>query len=89
MWDQECHCVLLDPPARSHRAKRSSGRSRSGTTGAVTPLKERGDETTMSALKFCRECNNMLYPREDKETRTLLYACQSCDHEVDPVFLIR
>ncbi|WVZ66685.1 hypothetical protein U9M48_015874 [Paspalum notatum var. saurae] len=35
----------------------------------------------MSALKFCRECNNMLYPREDKETRTLLYACQSCDHE--------
>ncbi|XP_066395306.1 DNA-directed RNA polymerases II, IV and V subunit 9A-like [Miscanthus floridulus] len=35
----------------------------------------------MSTLKFCGECNNMLYPREDKETRTLLYACQSCEHE--------
>ncbi|XP_066398094.1 DNA-directed RNA polymerases II, IV and V subunit 9A-like isoform X2 [Miscanthus floridulus] len=35
----------------------------------------------MSTLKFCRECNNMLYPREDKETRTVLYACQSCEHE--------
>lgn len=24
--------------------------------------------------KFCRECNNMLYPKEDKETKRLLYA---------------
>ncbi|KQK15125.1 DNA-directed RNA polymerases II, IV and V subunit 9A [Brachypodium distachyon] len=35
----------------------------------------------MSALKFCRHCNNMLYPREDKETRTLHYVCQSCEHQ--------
>uniref|UniRef100_A0A804UEQ1 DNA-directed RNA polymerase II subunit RPB9-like zinc ribbon domain-containing protein n=1 Tax=Zea mays TaxID=4577 RepID=A0A804UEQ1_MAIZE len=28
-----------------------------------------------------RRSNNMLYPREDKETRTLLYACQTCEHE--------
>lgn len=31
----------------------------------------------------------MLYPREDKETRTLLYACQTCEHEVDPLFVLR
>jgi hypothetical protein len=31
--------------------------------------------------------NNMLYPREDKDTRTLLYACQTCEHQVVPVFL--
>jgi hypothetical protein len=36
-----------------------------------------------------RRSNNMLYPREDKETRTLLYACQTCEHEVDPLFVLR
>ncbi|CAF5078832.1 unnamed protein product, partial [Rotaria magnacalcarata] len=25
-------------------------------------------------IKFCQECNNMLYPKEDKENRILLYA---------------
>ncbi|KAH8028539.1 hypothetical protein HPB51_017665 [Rhipicephalus microplus] len=25
-------------------------------------------------IKFCQECNNMLYPKEDKENRVLLYA---------------
>ena len=28
---------------------------------------------------FCQECNNMLYPREDKHNRVLLYACRSVD----------
>ncbi|CAI5460991.1 unnamed protein product [Closterium sp. Yama58-4] len=36
---------------------------------------------TMSAMKFCRECNNILYPREDRENRVLLYACRNCDHQ--------
>ncbi|KAL5198583.1 hypothetical protein ABZP36_002095 [Zizania latifolia] len=35
----------------------------------------------MSALKFCGQCNNMLYPREDKEMRHLIYACQTCEHQ--------
>jgi hypothetical protein len=43
---------------------------------------------SLSLLCF-RRSNNMLYPREDKETRTLLYACQSCEHEVDPLFVLR
>lgn len=25
-------------------------------------------------IKFCQECNNMLYPKEDKENKVLLYA---------------
>ncbi|XP_019480459.1 PREDICTED: DNA-directed RNA polymerase II subunit RPB9 isoform X3 [Hipposideros armiger] len=25
-------------------------------------------------IRFCQECNNMLYPKEDKENRILLYA---------------
>ncbi|KAK5983527.1 TFIIS-type domain-containing protein [Trichostrongylus colubriformis] len=32
-------------------------------------------------IKFCPECNNMLYPREDKEHRQLMYACRNCDHK--------
>ncbi|CAI2355289.1 unnamed protein product [Caenorhabditis sp. 36 PRJEB53466] len=31
-------------------------------------------------IKFCPECNNMLYPREDKEARVLMYACRNCEH---------
>lgn len=30
-------------------------------------------------IKFCQECNNMLYPKEDKDNRILLYACRNCD----------
>lgn len=25
-------------------------------------------------IKFCQECNNMLYPKEDKENKVLTYA---------------
>ncbi|KAK7281574.1 hypothetical protein RIF29_09686 [Crotalaria pallida] len=35
----------------------------------------------MNSMKFCSECNNILYPREDKEHKILLYACRNCDHE--------
>jgi len=26
--------------------------------------------------------NNILYPREDREKKVLLYACRNCDHQV-------
>ncbi|KAE9608339.1 putative DNA-directed RNA polymerase [Lupinus albus] len=32
-------------------------------------------------MKFCSECNNILYPKEDKEHKILLYGCRNCDHE--------
>ncbi|XP_027333488.1 DNA-directed RNA polymerases II, IV and V subunit 9B [Abrus precatorius] len=35
----------------------------------------------MSDMKFCCKCNNLLYPKENKEQRILLYACRTCDHE--------
>ncbi|CAH8276388.1 unnamed protein product [Arabidopsis lyrata] len=35
----------------------------------------------MSTMKFCRECYNILYPKEDKEQSILLYACRNCDHQ--------
>ncbi|KAL2338962.1 hypothetical protein Fmac_013408 [Flemingia macrophylla] len=35
----------------------------------------------MSTMKFCPQCNNVLYPKEDKEQKLLLYACRNCNHE--------
>ncbi|XP_028409785.1 DNA-directed RNA polymerase II subunit RPB9-like [Dendronephthya gigantea] len=32
-------------------------------------------------IKFCQECNNMLYPKEDKDSKILLYACRNCDYQ--------
>ena len=39
------------------------------------------DETNFDfvGIQFCRECNNMLYPKEDKEKRTLMFACRNCN----------
>lgn len=34
----------------------------------------------MASFRFCAECNNMLYPREDKENSRLLYSCRNCDY---------
>ncbi|KAI8910317.1 hypothetical protein EDD86DRAFT_205085, partial [Gorgonomyces haynaldii] len=35
----------------------------------------------MASVKFCSECNNMLYPKEDRRNRQLLFACRNCDHQ--------
>lgn len=32
-------------------------------------------------IQFCTECNNMLYPREDKNNKVLMYACRNCDYK--------
>ena len=32
-------------------------------------------------IRFCQECNNMLYPKEDKENKVLMYACRNCDYK--------
>lgn len=32
------------------------------------------------SFKFCAECNNMLYPKEDKANRRLLYQCRNCSY---------
>ncbi|XP_057421367.1 DNA-directed RNA polymerases II, IV and V subunit 9A [Lotus japonicus] len=35
----------------------------------------------MSSMKFCRRCNNILYPKEDTEQKVLYYACRHCNHQ--------
>ena len=37
-------------------------------------------QQTMTSLRTCAECNNILYPREDPDNKRLLYACRHCDY---------
>lgn len=31
-------------------------------------------------FRFCSECSNMLYPKEDPDSRQLLYVCRTCQY---------
>ncbi|GLD92523.1 hypothetical protein PINS_up001082 [Pythium insidiosum] len=31
-----------------------------------------------AGMRFCRECNNMLYPSQDRELRRLMFRCRNC-----------
>lgn len=34
-------------------------------------------------VKFCPECNNILYPKENKSQKQLFYFCRNCEHLED------
>ena len=33
--------------------------------------------------QFCPESNDLLYPKEDRERRVLVFQCQNCDYKED------
>ncbi|KPV72898.1 uncharacterized protein RHOBADRAFT_66880 [Rhodotorula graminis WP1] len=35
----------------------------------------------MASIAFCRECSNLLYPKEDKVHHVLLYSCRNCQYQ--------
>ncbi|GJN94736.1 hypothetical protein Rhopal_007828-T1 [Rhodotorula paludigena] len=35
----------------------------------------------MASISFCKECSNLLYPREDKVHHVLLYSCRNCAYQ--------
>ena len=37
-----------------------------------------GSSREQIAFRFCRDCSNMLYPKEDKLSNTLMFACRTC-----------
>uniref|UniRef100_A0A453B3E6 DNA-directed RNA polymerase II subunit RPB9-like zinc ribbon domain-containing protein n=1 Tax=Aegilops tauschii subsp. strangulata TaxID=200361 RepID=A0A453B3E6_AEGTS len=69
------------PPQPKPKNPRSEAK---GTAAGERGRERRGEDiaVAMSALKFCSKCDNMLYPQEDKEMHTLLYACSNCQHQV-------
>jgi len=42
-------------------------------TDAKAPLQQ-------ITFRFCSECSNMLYPKEDEESRTLQFTCRTCQY---------
>lgn len=40
--------------------------------------------TPSPAMRFCKECNNLLYPSENRNERTLYYACKRCNYSEEP-----
>ncbi|KAK0229973.1 hypothetical protein ARMGADRAFT_536382 [Armillaria gallica] len=35
----------------------------------------------MASLQFCKECNNLLYPKADQQRRVMVYACRICAYD--------
>lgn len=53
-------------------------------SNAASPTSgETGFVNTEVNYKFCQECSNLLYPKEDAGTRTLSYICKAC-HHIEP-----
>ncbi|KAL2050577.1 hypothetical protein ABVK25_009247 [Lepraria finkii] len=48
--------------------------STTSATGLSGPSKTQEQIT----FRFCRECSNMLYPKEDRMTNKLMFACRTC-----------
>ncbi|CAF9931866.1 hypothetical protein IMSHALPRED_008734 [Imshaugia aleurites] len=36
-------------------------------------------------FRFCRECSNMLYPKEDRATNKLMFACRTCQFSEEAI----
>ena len=51
-----------------------SALSPTAADGAPPPTKTQEQIT----FRFCRECSNMLYPKEDRLTNKLMFACRTC-----------
>ena len=44
-----------------------------------------GNENRPGAVKlrFCPNSNDLLYPKEDRERKKLVYVCRNCDYRID------
>jgi len=50
----------------------------------ASPESSAGDEPKKNmeqiTFRFCSECSNMLYPKEDPDTHRLQFACRTCQY---------
>ncbi|KAL2047077.1 hypothetical protein N7G274_001096 [Stereocaulon virgatum] len=61
-------------PERQQRKMSSPAPS---TTSATDPHAAPKTQEQIT-FRFCRECSNMLYPKEDRMTNKLMFACRTC-----------
>lgn len=50
------------------------------------PAEAHDDGPGFVGIKFCQECNNMLYPKEDKENKVLMYAVSIFESIIQKLF---
>jgi len=88
--DEEKWGKLVDALEETHGWDRELGEFNpgEGPEGDEEKLRDLLDEIkelirvrpTFVEIKFCPQCNNMLYPKEDREQRKLLYWCKICQY---------
>ncbi|KRY67612.1 DNA-directed RNA polymerase II subunit RPB9 [Trichinella pseudospiralis] len=54
----------------------------------IVEQKSHVDVLKHPGIIFCPECNNILYPKEDKTRRCLLYACRNCPYVTDEIISV-
>ncbi|KAJ9575345.1 hypothetical protein L9F63_025704, partial [Diploptera punctata] len=76
-----CPVILIFLNSILHCARRPHVSSYFITMSKLTGFDTHDDGPGFVGIRFCQECNNMLYPKEDKENKVLLYACRNCDYK--------
>jgi len=46
----------------------------------ASPAPDTKEESKKISFRFCRECSNMLYPKEDNLNNVLMFACRMCPY---------
>ncbi|KAL8830292.1 MAG: hypothetical protein Q9170_005798 [Blastenia crenularia] len=54
--------------------------SPNGVQSSTQPVKAEKEQIT---FRFCRECSNMLYAKEDRINNKLMFACRTCQYSED------
>ncbi|KAL8722031.1 MAG: hypothetical protein Q9225_001407 [Loekoesia sp. 1 TL-2023] len=52
-------------------------------TEVQTPTQPVKSEKEQITFRFCRECSNMLYAKEDRINNKLMFACRTCQYSED------
>ncbi|KAL9584689.1 MAG: hypothetical protein Q9212_001972 [Teloschistes hypoglaucus] len=50
-----------------------------------SPTQPPKSEKEQITFRFCRECSNMLYAKEDRINNKLMFACRTCQYSEDAV----
>ncbi|KAK1833583.1 putative DNA-directed RNA polymerase II subunit RPB9 [Podospora conica] len=52
-------------------------------SGSVAGLSKSSKKLEPIPFKFCPECSNMLYPKEDRARLKLMWVCRTCQYSED------
>lgn len=82
---------MFPPEINRQRVASSSSRKRAflrilrdvHASTAHMPFVDVQAEERTARLRFCPNSNDLLYPREDRSKKKLIYVCRNCDYTTD------